>query len=243
MTTFTRALRDEDRDVRYAAAMEIGKARALEHATDLVGIVGNETDASVNEAVTWALAQLGEPVVDLLIPKLADPNPIARAQAAHVLSKIKPTGIAQHLAGVIADEDNVVAIKGFRAATTAGDAAVIPALVARLGSGNGELQDALQVSFAHLGDKAVPALVEALRSDDPRVRADAADVLGRVGSPDADGTAADLAALLHDPDVDVRLAAVSALGQLDREKAGLFLRDAVANDDATVRQVASALLG
>jgi HEAT repeat protein len=73
-------------------------------------------------------------------------------------------------------------------------------------------------SLARIGPAAVPALLEVLRSPDPKRRARAARVLARMG-PLAKEAAPSLVAALHDPDPQVRIAAARALGQIGPEAA------------------------
>ena len=71
-------------------------------------------------------------------------------------------------------------------------------------------------SLARIGEPAVPELVKALRHAEPRVRYQAAQVLGRIG-PEADMAVAALIRVMDDPEPQVRKAAVRALGQIGPE--------------------------
>lgn len=63
------------------------------------------------------------------------------------------------------------------------------------------------------GERAVPALIVALGSENPVLRRNAADMLGYIGSPQA--LAALRYTLNHDRDVDVRISAAWALGEIN----------------------------
>ena len=68
-------------------------------------------------------------------------------------------------------------------------------------------------SLGRIGAAAVPALVQSLQHPDAEKRAQAANVLGRIG-PDAQAAVPDLVRALYDPDLEVRKAATRALGQI-----------------------------
>ena len=87
-------------------------------------------------------------------------------------------------------------------------------LAARLGDGDQVQLDALSDAFRTLGQGGVDALVARLTHESAAVREHAAEALGYVGGPEADDAAPALEMAASDPDAEVRLAAVSALGQL-----------------------------
>lgn len=232
-------LTDVDASVRLAAATEAGIRRDPATVSALVARLGAEDDVQVRERLTWAAVHLADSALDDIIALLADPNPLARRQAAHVLSKIADPSVAEHLVGVVADPDPQVAVKAYRAAANTGRPEVVAPLVARLSHGDTEQRDALTVALARLGAVAVPALIAALDDPDADVRAHAADTLGHLGSPDADPAAERLAVLVSDADPHVALAAVSALGELDGTDDALR---AVADADTRVGAVARSLL-
>lgn len=239
---FTNQLVDVDPRVRLAAALTIGTQRDAASAAAVVARLGQENDCRVRETLTWAAVQLRDEVSDQIVAKLDDPQASVRQQAAHVLSKIGDPEHAQHLAGVLADQDPEVAIKAFRAAANTGSPTVVPALVARLGDPDGELRDGLTRAFNTLGEVAVDALTGALTSPEAAVREHAADALGHLGSPAADAAVDALAGLLADSSAEVRVTAVSALGQLDPELTGDVLGRAADGDDPVVAAVAASHL-
>lgn len=237
-TTHLTQLTDVDPDVRLAAAFALGSDRDPQVPAALVERLGQEQDPTVRETLTWACVQHADTVRPLVVAKLGSDDAATRSQAAHVLSKMGGDDLAQHLGGVIADADPLVAVKAFRAAASTKDPAVVPALVARLGDADLELRDALSVAFSRLGSLGVPALVEALGNEAAGVRAHAAEALAHVGSPDADGAVGALSALASDADDEVRLAAVMALGALEPDVAKDALVAAADGGDPRVAAVA-----
>ncbi|WP_052462325.1 HEAT repeat domain-containing protein [Nigerium massiliense] len=235
-------LTDPDRDVRFRAATILGSTPDPAAAEALVERLGAESDLNVRETLTWAVVQNIGTALPRVLELLQSPEPAVRSQAAHVLSKVGDPAVAGHLGAVIADDDPEVAVKAYRAAAATGRPEVVDTLVARLSDGDTEQRDALSTALARLGEAAVPALTSALADPAADVREHAADALGHLGHPDADGSAEALGRLLADADEDVRLAAVSALGQLGGQVAADALTAATASDDQRVAGVARQLL-
>ena len=75
------------------------------------------------------------------------------------------------------------------------------------------LEDTVADALSRMGTAAVPGLVEALRSNNPEVRAGAARALAMMGPPAADAIPA-LISALNDPNEVVRRYAIRALGRL-----------------------------
>src|SRR5689334_10747116 len=96
----------------------------------------------------------------------------------------------------------------------------------------------------YFGGQPVSHWLEALRSPDPKVRNQAADVLGNVGPSDPRAVPA-LADAVKDEDAKVRDAAVLALSKLGpaAETASPALEGAAHDEDGTVRAHAAIALG
>jgi hypothetical protein len=71
-------------------------------------------------------------------------------------------------------------------------------------------------ALARIGTQAVPALIEALHDDKPRVRELAALALARMG-PEAESSVPELIVALQDSDLEVQRSAARALGQIGPE--------------------------
>ena len=76
-----------------------------------------------------------------------------------------------------------------------------------------DLETTAADSLSRIGEPAVPALIQSLRSNDPGERVRAAEVLARIG-PAAKNAVPFLVQSLRDPDEDVRRLAARALGQI-----------------------------
>jgi HEAT repeat protein len=89
-------------------------------------------------------------------------------------------------------------------------------LVDRLYSEDQDVQGLALGELVRRGDASIPALIRVLKSDEPRVRALAAEGLGLIGNP---ACADDLATALRDPDETVRSQAATALARVGDPRA------------------------
>lgn len=121
----------------------------------------------------------------------------------------------------------------------------IAALIADLTSTDPERSGRANLALVGLGEPAVPALVETLRSQEPRLRATAATTLWGMG-PKARAAVPALAAALSDQDHEVRVAAAMALENMDpgdaKEAIPALIR-ALKDREGRVRQWAAKALG
>lgn len=241
-TVLATRLTDPDRNVRIRAAMELGISQDAAAAPVLVEALGPELDPRVRGMITWATVQHADAALDDLVALVQDDDPAVRHQALHVLSKIGGRAILPYVLPAVADEDPQVAIKAYRAAASTDAPEVVPALIARLGDGDEEQRDQLNRALRLLGAWPVQPLVEALHSDDVAVRVHAADALAEIAGPDAEPAVLALTRALGDPEADVRLAAVCALGELEDEDSAEVLRQTAEGPDPVLASVARRLL-
>ncbi|MFP5417457.1 MAG: HEAT repeat domain-containing protein [Actinomycetes bacterium] len=225
---------------RRQAALALGTSADPAAAEALVERLSVESQSCVREDLTWATVQHIDTALPQVLAMLTSEEPGKRRTGAHVLSKVGDPEHLEHLVPLVADEHSDVAIKAYRAVANTGRPEALDALAARLGDGDSLQRDALTAAFDRFGETAVPLLVTALASEDADVREHAADVLGHVGQ-DADASAPVLAALAADSVPSVRLAAVSALGQLG-PVAHLALEGLATGPDARVAAVARRFL-
>jgi HEAT repeat protein len=103
--------------------------------------------------------------------------------------------------------------------------AAVPALTARILKGDSEVRIANMKALESIGTDSVtalPSLAKLFTILDPRVRAEAARVVGRFGSSPTTREAArkylpDLRRLTADPDTDVRKAAAGAILEIEQK--------------------------
>lgn len=208
-------LGDADQEVRLRVVHELGRGRHAESAAAFVDRFGRERDFFIREALTWATLRMPDAAMPLVRAALRSPRWLARLQATHTLSKLGDPGDAELLVPVVADPVDCVAARAYWAVAQCGNPVVISALLAELSRGDAEHRNSLTVALTDFGSAGVPGLAAALRSGRPNVRRHAADTLAYLGSPTADPALPALTDAVGDPDADVRVAALNALGQLE----------------------------
>lgn len=207
--TLTQRLAHPDPTVRLRAALQSPSTSTSE----LFGALVGESDPGVQEVLIWALAQRPEIVAEALAG-LDDPDPAVRATLVRLLAKLGDPSAAPALVSRLADPEARVAELAAQALGRLRDPATAPALVALLGGDSVPTTDLVDAISA-FGAQALDALAPAFQSPVAAARALAAEIAGRIGGAEAAARCATaLAALVDDPDPDVRLAAVLALGDL-----------------------------
>jgi HEAT repeat protein len=233
------ALRDEDKDVRRAAAQALGQisdARAVE---PLI-VALKDKDEYVREAATDALGRIGVPAVEPLVAALRDEDKDVRRAAARALGQIGDARAVPPLIAAWGDKDGDVRQRVSQALAEVGLPAVEAHVVAqqkesgtisrlaaraldRVGwqPGRDEMGAAYWAAkrdwdkCAACGAPAVGLLMTALRDRDSEVRDGARKALAKVGLPAVEP----LIKALQDGDQDVQEAAAAALGMIGDERA------------------------
>lgn len=240
-----RRLTDPDRDVRYAAALDLGTTTAPSAAQALVTRLGTEQDFFVRDTLAWALTRIPDTATPLLLNTLTGTTPgtgtrtntQARIQALHVLSKIADTATTNTILTLTADPDPGVAAKARWALTRIADPVAIPALAVHLGTGDSTTQNDLTRDLASFGTAAIPHLTTALADKEANVRAHAAEVLCFIG-PDAADATDDLTRALKDPVAEVRFCVAMALYEISTPAAQEALSHHTEADDPRLRAIA-----
>lgn len=238
------ALADREPAVRFAAAMVAGELRVAEARPALLGLL-DDTDLGVQVAVRFALHKLGDPrrTRDLEgFARHADPR--VRRNTALVLGLLGEKSAMKILNVMRVDLDPLVRQQAIEAAWRLGDEAALNSLVALTVSGFLDDQIIGLLALAAPGHHRVRSHVRALlatdyrevnlvaaramgmlgsdegykvaqdnaTSGDPQQRFLAALALGAIGRADAQD---ELRKLLADREPNVRLAAASAILQLN----------------------------
>jgi HEAT repeat protein len=199
-----RALRDDDRRVRWFAA-------------EALGLIGSDAEAAIPaliEAVRSPDVATGDAVAN---PGAVREGPI-RLLAAFALGKIGPDARAAvpDLIAALTGPDSRVRAEAASALGRIGPDAreAIPHLIRAAGRGSVRtVADHAKEALTRLGAQAVPALARALRDGEPETRLAALEVLGEL----EDNTAVrirELVRCLGDHDADVRKAVAMVLGTL-----------------------------
>lgn len=209
LQTLIQNLTHPDRSQRGQAALSLGALRDERVLEALLAALTVESDLFVREDITWALVRQGEAALAPLLSMLNHERADLRHHAAHVLGKIGDRSAAPALiAAVTHDPAPAVIQKTAFTLSQMKVAGAIPALVARLGHPDSEVQTALTKALESFGARAIPALTEAARHPDTAIRAHAVEILGEIGEEE---TIPALLAALTDESDAVRLAAVNGL--------------------------------
>jgi HEAT repeat protein len=197
---------DPEPSVRLAAATAVGALGAAARGSAPYAAFVGDKDASVRAAGRRAAEQGGGADLDkVLLATFAAAPPAERLDIATTAAIL---GAPVTLRAALADSDGGVRRAAAEHASNL-DEAHAAALVAALGDTDAAVRVAAVRGL--VGAKAAAALVEAARGTDQEVRVAALEALGRVGGPMALPT---LGAALHDGSEQVRAAAARGLGHL-----------------------------
>ena len=265
-------LKDEDADVRAAAAESLGK---LEDARAVPGLVAalSDREAKVRAAAAESLAKFADPrALTALSALLVDPETDVRKQALDALSEYETGVPTANVVRLLNDPDADLRHDAARALGHFGDRSAAGALVPLVRDPSPDVRQAAIESLAELhGVAQASAIVSALGDANADVRHQALSAIGELKVPLADATlltllrdasadvrvqAAELAGerssvaaipslrrMIDDEDQDVRENAISALANIGDDAAVAALRAGLASRDAKVRRAAAEALG
>ena len=188
MSRLVKLLTDESAEVRGIAVVTTGLAgSAGESAVPALIALLESPEAEFRQQVMAALAKIGPPAACAALPKLI---------SLLKLEKDKWNRIGAALALGALGKDHPEAISALLQALTDKDSRV---------------RSYCAGALTQIGPQALPALQQQLKSGDPRLRKLSAVSIGNMGAAAGDA-AGSLLALLNDPDIETRAAAVDALG-------------------------------
>jgi HEAT repeat protein len=215
-------LDDKDKTVAHAAAFALGRmGPAAAGAADALRKGQESSNEELMRTVsTWALAHVE--------PDNAAVRRDAIARLTEALKAENPRVQLAALKGLIELEPD--------------PAKLVPILSDVLCQGDKQLVDEAFAAVAAMGDAATPALIEALKSPEACLRAEA--LLAQLG-PKAAVAAPSLAAALGDPNPEVRREALFALASMGHEAAPALaaIMQALDDPEMRVRAIASYALG
>lgn len=204
----TERLRHPEAWVRFRAALESPRSAPL---AELLEILRSEEEPGVREVISWAIVQHGAEAFEAVRAEVSDPDPAVRRQAAHVLGKLADPRAVGALAALLEDPASEVAENAAFGLGRIGGPDAVSALVGSLGSGGSVLRATVVTALTTLGEQAIDPVLARLSAPSALTRADAAEVVGAIGDASA---VADLAPLVADPEEDVRITVLMALGSL-----------------------------
>jgi HEAT repeat protein/beta-lactamase regulating signal transducer with metallopeptidase domain len=265
-------VKDEDADVRAAAAQSLGKLEDPRAVPALIGAL-SDGEAKVRAAAAEALGKFADPrAVKGLTRLLGDSEVDVRKAALDALTEYESGVPASAITPLLADPDADLRHSAAHALGQLHDPTVGAALAPLVRDPSPDVRQAAIASIADLHDVAhAAAIVPALNDANADVRQQALAALADLRHPIPDATllallrdanadvrakAADVAGersavvaipslrrLLDDADRDVRENAVSALANIADVAAIDALRAALGSKDAKVRRAATEALG
>ncbi|EKF85819.1 HEAT repeat domain-containing protein [Methanobacterium formicicum] len=226
--------------VRENSAEALGRIGDIRAIPALIDSMENDPDEEVRLKSAWALGELGnEGAVDALITALEDKNWSVRRTSANALGRIGDHRAVPYL--IKALEDNDWHVRKYAAVSLGKmqDKQAIPILLEAMDDEDADVRWKAMLALGKLGESAVPPLVKTLKNKNWRMRAKAAEVLGKIGGEDA------LHALINllvgrttDKNRHVRGKAAEALGRIGDEEAFEALKNAQKDEYKYVRDKA-----
>lgn len=205
------AQNDKDKRIRCEALLALSNRQA-EEAFPLLKRFLQEGDAAFANDMALALTRYGEKGRKVLRELLHANKEAIRQAAAKALASIGDKAALSVLQQQAASADPSQRMATLQALARAGDEKALQELITFLGSSEALVRIRARLALYAIGHVAVPALMKALDDDNPSMRAEAAMVLGALR---AETAREKLAALLNDPDPQVRQAAQQALTRLE----------------------------
>ena len=209
-----RALRDEDRAVRQAAAASL---TALgEPSVVPLGFCLQDADLQVQETASSILSTIADDrVVEHLASSLLSPNWIVRMHCAKALGRIRASQTLETLLLLLQDKVPAVREESAKAIQAMGEASVTP-LLKHLENSDWRVRLRAVETLALLKSSATvePLMALVIKDPDRAVRQDAIRTLGTIG--DSRAIPLLLKALKHP---SLKLPAIEALGQIRSQEA------------------------
>lgn len=227
-------------DFAVAAIEALGLIRDERAQGPLVGLLGHR-DAPVRDAAISALCSLELPALANNLPRLlADTNPLVRESAAKIAGSGGYGACGELLLECCRDVCEAVRWAAFDALSCLDDPRVLPVLAEVMRGASAASRAAGVRALTRINTFAArPLLILALDDSDPWVRYFAARAVGRRQVTESLETLTRLAEF--DDSMQVRIAAVDAIGQIGTASTGLLVRLAAGPDPDLSRAAAIAL--
>jgi HEAT repeat protein len=208
-------LLDADPQVRADAATRLGQAKSKEAVDSLVAIL-DDSDETVRVSAVLALGSIGDPKAVPALAKLVnDPLSSVRLAVCQALGQIRDPQSLPVFRQLLSDADTTIRVAATRNLCYVPGAESLSMLITiSLRDENESMREiVIRAIDARKAREALPQVESALGAESDRVRANAAQVLGRLG--DRSSVPA-LIRALDDPFFKVRSLAAHSLGTLAR---------------------------
>lgn len=234
-------LRDEDAEVRQAAAHALGRIGNGLAIQPLV-VALDDDEPEVQRAALDALSQFERGVPAAPIRRMLEhADAEVRHTALHVLSNLRDRASLSAIAALVRDSDADVRENALQALAEIGDPSSAGAIVGALDDQDPDVREAALQALSEVGGTiSEAAMLKALRDADADVR-DAAIHL--VEERRMAGMVPELVRMLDDGSSEVRECAAEALTQFRTEQSHAALKAALTHRDAAVRRIAVEYFG
>jgi HEAT repeat protein len=227
LPALVKALEDKDPDIRNQAAITLGRMGPQAHsAISALAKALNDSQPTVRSSAAAALESIGAEArvaIPALVEALADSDPQVRSSAAAAIGTLDPgTEVNPVLIAALKDADPLVRQ---RAATALGEinsqTKLEPStLIQAFESDDWVVQRHAVENLIRMGSKALPYLQDALSSDNPLVRRNAAYAVLRL-APESEILRPELLRALGDQDIVVFAFSLFALDNLSIDVEGI----------------------
>ena len=207
-------LKDENKEVRLAAAVALGRIKHPLAVEYLISVLKDE-DAKIRKNAAQALAEMNDTIT--LVPLVSTMDDLAIGRKTPlVLVRFKDTWIEDQLISGMRDDNSedrgvLVDVLGKIRSRKAADR-----IISSVKHYSRGLQASAFNALVQIGEPSIEPLISALQDVDSNMRRSAAFALGRIGDTRA---VESLVASLKDEDTNVRWHATSALGKIKDARA------------------------
>jgi len=200
----------------------------------------NSQESSVRRAAVLAIRRIGEPALDSLLQALIDGS-VSPHYLADALRQFENQAI-DLLVDILRDSPDEVQARVAIVLGLLEDNRSLTALIMALGDENEQVRANVAEALGSFSDPiAVGPLINTLETDEPPVRTKAAISLAPYHQEE--GVIEALLVSINDEDMNVRIATIQAMAQVDDKRVRAALKDHAHNDtDGEVRQLAVAAM-
>lgn len=237
-SALTVALEDKDAEVRMSAILAIGQITGTPSADPLINALKDDSPR-VREIATALLVKMGQPAIAGLSRLMQDEKAELRLMAATILGRIKHAEGVPALVAALDDKDPAIADLAAQGLAQTGDASIADITPLLLDASVDKRWVATYILSAIGTARTATPLIAALNDRDERIRDLATGALSRVGKDAVEP----LTQAAKNENVEVRLAAINALGGMARQDTIPVLHAALKDEDPIVRDAAVAALG
>jgi HEAT repeat protein/beta-lactamase regulating signal transducer with metallopeptidase domain len=234
-------LKDEDADVREAAAHALGRIGNPMAIPELVKVL-DDPQPKVQEAALDALSEFERGVPEEPVRRmLASSNADMRERAIDILMNMRAKGSLSSITSLVSDADADVRQRAVQAIQEMGNPSAAGAIVPALGDNSADVRQAAVQALAELGGSIADAVLDKLLQDANKEVRQA--TVQYVGERRITTKTSQLIRLLDDTSGDVRQSAAEALTEVRTPESHAALRRALTSTDADVRRIAVEYFG